>query len=90
MRKLHPGITAKKVEKQYGNQSFIDNINKRIAEIREQKRIVQEDIVDRTEFTQKQVWNILSGINNTSVSSIEAVSNALEIHRGNYLNLTLK
>jgi|SRR5665213_1558441 len=66
--------------KQYRNQSFIDKINKRIAEIREQKGIVQEDIVDRTGFTQKQVWSILSGVNNTSVSAIEAISRALEIH----------
>lgn len=66
--------------KQYRNQAFIDQINKRIAEIREQKGIVQEDIVDRTGFTQKQVWSILSGVNNTSVSSIEAISKALEIH----------
>jgi transcriptional regulator with XRE-family HTH domain len=66
--------------KQYRNQAFIEKINKRIAEIREQKGIVQEDIVDRTGFTQKQVWSILSGVNNTSVSSIEAISKALEIH----------
>ena len=66
--------------KQYRNQSFIDQINQRIAEIREQKGIVQEDIVDRTGFTQKQVWSILSGVNNTSVSAIEAISRALEIH----------
>jgi transcriptional regulator with XRE-family HTH domain len=66
--------------KQYRNQSIIDQINQRIAEIRERKGIVQEDIVDRTGFTQKQVWNILNGINNTSVSSIEAISRALEIH----------
>jgi transcriptional regulator with XRE-family HTH domain len=66
--------------KQYRNQSFIDKINQRIAEIREQKGIVQEDIVDRTGFTQKQVWSILSGVNNTTVSSIEAISRALEVH----------
>lgn len=66
--------------KQYRNQDFIDKINKRIAEIREEKGIVQEDIVDRTGFTQKQVWNILSGVNNPSVSTIEAVSRALEVH----------
>jgi transcriptional regulator with XRE-family HTH domain len=66
--------------KQYRNQAFIDKINKRIAEIREQKGIVQEDIVDRTGFTQKQVWSILTGVNNTSVSAIEAISKALEVH----------
>ena len=66
--------------KQYRNQEFIDQINLKIAEIRNAKGIVQEDIVDRTGFTQKQVWNILNGINNPSISSIEAICSALEIH----------
>lgn len=68
------------MRKQYRNQEFIDKIGVRIAEIRAQKGIVQEDIVDRTGFTQKQVWNILNGVTNPSVSSIQAICKALEIH----------
>jgi transcriptional regulator with XRE-family HTH domain len=41
---------------------------------------VQEDIVDRTGFTQKQVWNILNGKSNPSISSLEAICKALEVH----------
>lgn len=66
--------------KQYRNQEFIDQIAKRISEIRGSKGIVQEDIVDRTGFTQKQVWKILNGKINPTISTLEAVAKALEIH----------
>ena len=66
--------------KQYRSQEFIDKIAKKINEIRVEKGIVQEDIVDRTGFTQKQVWSILNGKSNPTVSSIEAIAKALEIH----------
>lgn len=66
--------------KQYRNQSFIDQITNKISEIRKQKGIVHEDLVDRTGFTQKQIWKILSGESNVTVSSLEAVARALEVH----------
>ncbi|WP_259065095.1 helix-turn-helix domain-containing protein [Mucilaginibacter sp. X4EP1] len=66
--------------KQYRSQEFIDNIAKKINEIRLEKGIVQEDIVDRTGFTQKQVWSLLNGKSNPTVSSIEAIAKALEVH----------
>lgn len=72
--------------KQYRNQEFIDQICNRISEIRAAKGIVQEDIVDRTGFTQKQVWKILNGKINPTISTIEAVAKALEIHPKEILN----
>lgn len=66
--------------KQYRNQEFIDQITNRISEIRAAKGIVQEDIVDRTGFTLKQVWKILNGKINPTISTIEAVAKALEVH----------
>lgn len=66
--------------KQYRSQVFIEKIATRINQIRNGKGIVQEDIVDRTGFTQKQVWNLLNGKSNLSVSSIEAIAKALEVH----------
>jgi transcriptional regulator with XRE-family HTH domain len=75
--------------KQYRNQIFIDAITKRINDIRLEKGIVQEDIVDRTGFTQKQVWRILNGESNFSVSSIEAICNALEIQPKELLNFDI-
>jgi transcriptional regulator with XRE-family HTH domain len=64
----------------YRNQQFIDNITKRIDEIRAEKGIVQEDIVDRTGFTLKQVWLLLSGKSNFAISNLEAIAKALEVH----------
>ncbi|XHR95536.1 helix-turn-helix domain-containing protein [Mucilaginibacter sp. UC70_90] len=72
--------------KQYRNQEFIDQITKRISEIRATKGIVQEDIVDRTGFTLKQVWKILNGKINPTISTIEAVAKALEVHPKELLN----
>jgi len=71
---------------QYRNQPFIDQITKRIDEIRLKKGIVQEDIADRTGFTLKQVWRILNGQHNFAVSTIEAIANALEVHPKELLN----
>ena len=65
---------------QYRNQEFIDQITKRIEEIRKEKGIVQEDIADRTGFTLKQVWRLLNGQHNFAISNIEAIANALQVH----------
>ena len=75
---------------QYRNQQFIDQITKRIEEIRFKKGIVQEDIVDRTGFTLKQVWRILNGQHNFAVSTIEAIANALEVHPRELLDFDFK
>ncbi len=75
---------------QYRNQEFIDQITKRIDEIRTQKGIVQEDIADRTGFTLKQVWRILNGQHNFAVSVLEAIANALEVHPAELLNFDFK
>jgi transcriptional regulator with XRE-family HTH domain len=66
--------------KQYRDQDFIDKICKRILEIRKEKGIVQEDLVDRTGFNLKQIGNIERGISNTSISNIAAIARALEVH----------
>ena len=66
--------------KQYRDQDFINKICKRILEIRKEKGIVQEDLVDRTGFNLKQVGNIERGISNTSISNIAAIARALEVH----------
>ncbi|GAB3921803.1 helix-turn-helix domain-containing protein [Mucilaginibacter myungsuensis] len=72
--------------KQYRNQEFIDKIIKRIEEIRLHRGIVQEDIVERTGFTQKQVWLMLSGKSNFAISHLEALAHALEVHPRELLN----
>ncbi len=64
---------------QYRDQQFIDKIRKRIIELRHQKGIVQEDLVDRTGLSLIQIGRIERGISNTSVSNIAAISRALEV-----------
>ncbi len=66
--------------KQYRNQEFIDHIAKRIEQIRTQKNIVHEDIVERSGFTQTQVWLMLSGKSNFAISHLEAIANSLEVN----------
>jgi transcriptional regulator with XRE-family HTH domain len=66
--------------KQYRDQRFIEKICVRIIEIRKEKGIVQEDLVDRTGFNLKQIGNIERGISNTSISNIAAIARALEVH----------
>lgn len=66
--------------KQYRDQEFIKKICNKIIEIRKQKGIVQEDLVDRTGFNLKQIGNIERGVSNTSISNIAAIARALEVH----------
>ena len=65
---------------QYRDQEFIDKVRARISEIRAEKGIVQEDLVDRTGFNIAQVGRIERGISNFSISSISAIARALEVH----------
>ena len=71
---------------QYRDQVFIDKIRKRILEIRKEKGIVQEDLVDRTGLSLIQIGRIERGISNTSISNIAAIARALEVHPNELLN----
>ncbi|MBS1519861.1 MAG: helix-turn-helix transcriptional regulator [Bacteroidetes bacterium] len=65
---------------QYRDQNFIDQVCKKIVEIRKAKGIVQEDLVERTGFDIRQIGNIERGISNTSISNLAAIAKALEVH----------
>jgi transcriptional regulator with XRE-family HTH domain len=65
---------------QYRDQKFIEQVCKKILEIRKEKGIVQEDLVDRTGFNLKQIGNIEKGISNTSISNLAHIARALEVH----------
>jgi len=65
-------------------EQYIDTIS--LAEIRErlwatanEKRITLEDIQDRTGFSYSQVYRIVRGTNNISISGFVAVCMALEV-----------
>jgi transcriptional regulator with XRE-family HTH domain len=65
---------------QYRDQNFIGQVCKRIVEIRKEKGIVQEDLVERTGFDIRQIGNIERGISNTSISNLAAIAKALGVH----------
>ncbi|GAA4910153.1 helix-turn-helix domain-containing protein [Mucilaginibacter defluvii] len=65
---------------QYRDQKFIDQVCKKIIEIRKAKGLVQEDLVERTGFDIRQIGNIERGISNTSISNIAQIARALEVH----------
>ncbi|MEZ2334720.1 helix-turn-helix domain-containing protein [Mucilaginibacter sp. RCC_168] len=83
-------VALRNMAEKYRNQEFIDQITKRIEEIRIEKGIVQEDIVDRTGFTLKQVWLMLSGKSNFAISNLEAIAKALEVQPKELLDFDIK
>jgi transcriptional regulator with XRE-family HTH domain len=83
-------VALRYMAEKYRNQEFIDKITKRIEEIRKEKGIVQEDIVDRTGFTLKQVWLMLSGKSNFAISNLEAIAKALGVHPKELLDFDIE
>lgn len=76
-------------------EQFIDKetlvlIRERLWEVSNAKKITLEDIQDRTEFSYSQVYRIVRGKNNISVSGIMAVCKALEIQPSELFNFKLK
>lgn len=64
---------------QYIDKSLLELIRERLWETSKKKKITLEDIQDRTEFSYSQVYRIIRGTNNISVSGLIAVCKALEI-----------
>ncbi|TKC03472.1 helix-turn-helix domain-containing protein [Pedobacter cryotolerans] len=65
-------------------EQFIDKeslglIRERLWEISNAKKITLEDIQDRTDFSYSQVYRIVRGKNNISISGLIEVCRALEI-----------
>jgi len=65
--------------KQYIDEEVLAKIRERLWSIANKKRITLEDIQDRTGFSYSQVYRIVRGTNNISVSGLIAVCKALEI-----------
>jgi DNA-binding Xre family transcriptional regulator len=64
---------------QYIDREALGIIRKKMWEIAQAKGITLEDIEDRTNFSYSQVYRIVRGKNNVSISHIIAVCKALEI-----------
>ncbi len=57
----------------------IDFLSKRIRELRKEKNLTQEDLVDKAEIGIAQLKRIENGTVNTSVSSVYRIATALNI-----------
>jgi DNA-binding Xre family transcriptional regulator len=64
---------------QYIDKESLQAIRDKLWAISREKRIGLEDIEDRTGFSYSQVYRIVRGTNNISVSGLIAVCKALEI-----------
>ncbi|GGE41363.1 DNA-binding Xre family transcriptional regulator [Pedobacter psychrotolerans] len=76
-------------------EQYIDNeilvlIRARLWAISKEKKITLEDIQDRTGFSYSQVYRIVRGDNNISVSGLFAVCRALEVQPNEVVNFEIK
>ena len=74
---------------QYIDKESLILIRARLWAISKEKEIALEDIQDRTGFSYSQVYRIVRGENNMSVSGLIAVCKALEIQPIEVLNFTI-
>ncbi|WP_118196901.1 helix-turn-helix domain-containing protein [Albibacterium indicum] len=64
---------------QYIDRKHLSIVRERLWEIAQNKGITLEDIQDRTGFSYSQVYRIVRGQNNISISGLIAICIALEI-----------
>lgn len=64
---------------QFIDEESLQLIRKKIWDICKEKQITLEDIEDRTGFSYSQVYRIIRGKNNFSISGLIAVCRALEV-----------
>jgi DNA-binding Xre family transcriptional regulator len=74
---------------QYIDKEILVLIRARLWEISQSKKITLEDIQDRTGFSYSQVYRIVRGENNISVSGLFAVCKALEVQPAEVLNFEI-
>lgn len=75
---------------QYIDKDILEKIRARLWEIAKEKKIGLEDIQDRTTFSYSQVYRIVRGKNNMSVSGLIAVCKALEVQPSEVFNFTIE
>ena len=75
---------------QYIDEESLTLIRQNLWAIANRKSITLEDIQDRTGFSYSQVYRIIRGKNNTSISNIVAVCMALECQLNEVFNFEIK
>ncbi|ATP59246.1 transcriptional regulator [Pedobacter ginsengisoli] len=74
---------------QYIDKSILKIIREKLWSISNNKRITLEDIQDRTGFSYSQVYRIVRGTNNISISGLIAVCKALEVQPSEVFSFVL-
>jgi DNA-binding Xre family transcriptional regulator len=75
---------------QYIDRQTLHLIRHNLWQIAKEKEITLEDIQDRTGFSYSQVYRIIRGTNNISVSGLIAVCKALEVQPREIFNFNLE
>ncbi|WP_164112250.1 MULTISPECIES: helix-turn-helix domain-containing protein [Sphingobacterium] len=75
---------------QYIDKGNLKLVRERLWSISNEKGITLEDIEDRTGFSYSQVYRIIRGGNNMSVSGLIAVCKALEIQPSEVFNFNIE
>lgn len=74
---------------QYIDKKSSKMVRENLWQISNKKKITLEDIEDRTGFSYSQVYRIVRGVNNISVSGLVAVCKALEVQPSEVFNFTV-
>lgn len=74
---------------QYIDKQILELIRNKLWEIAKRKGITLEDIEDRTGFSYSQVYRIVRGKNNISVSGLIAVCKAIELQPNELFNFEI-
>lgn len=75
---------------QYIDKENLELVRDRLWSISKDKGITLEDIQDRTGFSYSQVYRIVRGENNMSISGLIAVCKALEVQPSDVFNFSVE
>ncbi len=78
------------MREQYIEAEFLESLRAKLWKISNTKRITLEDIEDRTGLSYSQVYRIMRGNNNMSITGLVAVCRALEIQVSEVLDISIK
>jgi len=74
---------------QYIDKDLLNLIRERLWSISNSSGITLEDIQDRTKFSYSQVYRVVRGTGNTSISAFIAVCQALEVQPSEIFNFNI-
>ncbi|RDC57967.1 XRE family transcriptional regulator [Pedobacter chinensis] len=73
--------------KQYKDQSYLQKVGLRLAQIRDSKKITQEKLSELTKFDTRQIGRIERAETNASISIIKAIADKLKVNVSEILDV---